>query len=50
MKLELAGDLKQILESEKELQIPVSWVSKKKAVENYLNRGFGNSYDFGQAV
>ncbi|KAI7181544.1 hypothetical protein D0869_10756 [Hortaea werneckii] len=49
MKLELSEDLKDKIQSQKDLQIPVDWVSKEEALKRYLNRGFGNSYDFGQA-
>ncbi|KAI7507694.1 phytanoyl-CoA dioxygenase family protein [Hortaea werneckii] len=49
MKLELSEDLKDRIQSQKDLQIPVDWVSRDEALKRYLNRGFGNSYDFGQA-
>ena len=49
MKLEFADDLKPIIEGQSELEIPVDWVSKSEALLRYLNRGFGNAYDFGQA-
>ncbi|KAK5119201.1 hypothetical protein LTR85_007815 [Meristemomyces frigidus] len=50
MKLELADELKPIIEQQSDLQIPVDWVTKEEAQKRYLNRGFGNSYDFGQAA
>jgi len=50
MKLELASDLKARIEGQDSLQVPVNWVSEKEADARYLNRGFGNSYDFGQAA
>lgn len=50
MKLELADELKSAVQEQSELQIPVDWVSEKDALDRYLNRGFGNSYDFGQAL
>ncbi|KAI7541394.1 phytanoyl-CoA dioxygenase family protein [Hortaea werneckii] len=49
MKLELSEDLKDKIQSQNDLQIPVDWVSEDEALKRYLNRGFGNSYDFGQA-
>lgn len=54
MKLEFADDVKPILEGlefrgELGLEAPVNWVSKQHAVSSYLNRAFGNAYDFNQA-
>lgn len=49
MKLELSEDLKDNIQSQTDLQIPVDWVSRDEALTRYMNRGFGNSYDFGQA-
>ncbi|KAH8698706.1 phytanoyl-CoA dioxygenase [Talaromyces proteolyticus] len=49
MRLELSDDLKELIEAEDSLIIPVDWVTEKQALERYLNRGFGNSYDFGQS-
>lgn len=48
MKLELADDLKPLIEGQTELEVPVDWVSKPKALSRYLNRGFRNAYDFNQ--
>jgi ectoine hydroxylase-related dioxygenase (phytanoyl-CoA dioxygenase family) len=53
MRLELGEDVKPILEGlEKEgklgLHVPVDWASREAVLEGYLNRGFGNSYDFSQ--
>ena len=48
MKLQLADDLKEIVESETTLEIPVDWASKEAVAEQYLNRAFGNAYDFSQ--
>lgn len=48
MKLEFADDLKSVIESQTELEIPVDWVTKSEALSRYLNRGFGNAYDFNQ--
>ncbi|KAI1428778.1 hypothetical protein F5Y12DRAFT_729941 [Xylaria sp. FL1777] len=54
MKLEFADDVKPILEGLQSrgklgLEVPVEWVSKQKAMDGYLNRAFGNAYDFNQA-
>lgn len=49
MKLQFADDLKEIVESEGgSLEIPVEWASKAAVNEQYLNRAFGNAYDFSQ--
>lgn len=50
MKLELSDDCKPIVEGQSELEVPVSWATPGDAEARYLNRGFGNSYDFGQLV
>ncbi|OTB01130.1 hypothetical protein M426DRAFT_266632 [Hypoxylon sp. CI-4A] len=54
MRLQFAEDIKPVLEKlESEgrlgLQVPVDWVAREEALRTYLNRGFGNSYDFNQA-
>jgi hypothetical protein len=48
MRLEFAEEIKPIIEGQDMLDVPVNWVSEKAAEESYLNRGFGNSYDFRQ--
>lgn len=48
MKLQFADDLRGIVEGERSLEIPVEWVSKATATEQYLNRAYGNAYDFSQ--
>ena len=48
MKVELAEELKPLVDECKDLEIPAKFVSEKEAMEGYLNRGFGNSYDFNQ--
>jgi hypothetical protein len=50
MRLELADDLEQTIQREHDLQIPVNWVTPSDAEARYLNRGFGNSYDFNQVA
>lgn len=49
MKLELAGDLKSFIEGQNDLEVPVDWVSESEALSRYLNRGFGNAYEFNQS-
>lgn len=48
MKLQFADNLKEIIQGEKSLEIPVEWASKAAVNEQYLNRAFGNAYDFSQ--
>lgn len=53
MRLEMGDDVKPVLErleweGELGLEVPVDWVSREVALERYMNRGFGNSYDFNQ--
>ncbi|CAI7657531.1 unnamed protein product [Penicillium crustosum] len=48
MKLEFADNMKPVIEGQTELEIPVNWVSRSEALSRYLNRGFGNEYDFNQ--
>ncbi|KAI1135061.1 hypothetical protein F5Y05DRAFT_416680 [Hypoxylon sp. FL0543] len=54
MRLQFSKDIKPVLdklESEGRLglEVPVDWISREEALRTYLNRGFGNSYDFNQA-
>ena len=54
MRLEFGEDMKPVLENldwtgRLGLEVPVDWVTTKDALDGYLNRGFGNSYDFNQA-
>ena len=49
MKLNFADDLKPILEKPKDLEIPVEWASRDEVAKQYLNRAFGNAYDFSQS-
>ncbi|KND89238.1 Kanamycin B dioxygenase [Tolypocladium ophioglossoides CBS 100239] len=53
MRLELGEDIEPVLrrldeEGDLGLNVPVDWVKREEALERYLNRGFGNSYDFNQ--
>lgn len=48
MKLQFADDLNDIVQGERSLEIPVEWASNTVVNEQYLNRAFGNAYDFSQ--
>jgi len=48
MRLEFAEDIRPIIEGQSELEVPVDWVTREEALSRYLNRPFGNSYDFNQ--
>lgn len=54
MRLEFGDDIKPLFEDLKRqgklgVQAPIDWVERADVLERYLNRGFGNSYDFNQA-
>ncbi|KAI0134963.1 hypothetical protein F4814DRAFT_399529 [Daldinia grandis] len=54
MRLQFSKDIKPVLgkletEGRLGLEVPVDWISREEALKTYLNRGFGNSYDFNQA-
>lgn len=49
MDVEFADELKEILTPEKTgLQIAATFVSSENLVKNYLDRPYGNAYDFNQ--
>jgi ectoine hydroxylase-related dioxygenase (phytanoyl-CoA dioxygenase family) len=48
MRLELSEGLREVVQAEEGLDVPVDWVREEEALGRYLDRGFGNSYDFGQ--
>jgi hypothetical protein len=48
MRLEFGEGVKPFIDNEKELDVRADFVSDEKAMGSYLNRGFGNSYDFNQ--
>ncbi|KAH7013264.1 hypothetical protein EDB80DRAFT_367111 [Ilyonectria destructans] len=53
MRLQFGEDIKPVLDTlERErklgLEVPVDWLDNKEAMGGYLDRGFGNSYDFDQ--
>ncbi|SLM40838.1 Phytanoyl-CoA dioxygenase [Lasallia pustulata] len=48
IRLEFADDLRETFESQTQLEIPTDWVTEAEALKKYLERGYGNSYDFDQ--
>ncbi|KAI1825341.1 hypothetical protein F4861DRAFT_501709 [Xylaria intraflava] len=53
MRLEFAHDIRPVLDElesrgELGLEVPVNWIPKQQAMNSYLNRAFGNAYDFNQ--
>jgi hypothetical protein len=50
MRLEFGNSLKPVIEGQNLLEVPVDWVTDEQAMDRYLNRGFGNSYDFSQSA
>lgn len=48
MRLELSESIRPMVEAQDLLDVPTDWVSEQEATHGYLNRGFGNSYDFNQ--
>lgn len=50
MVLELGEGVRSIIEGQQELDVRADYIPEELAMERYLNRGFGNSYDFGQAA
>lgn len=48
MRLEFAREIQPVLEGGRGLDIPADFVDQEQAYARYLNRGFGNSYDFSQ--
>lgn len=50
MMVEIADDLKDRLTLEKTgLQIAATYVKSEQLLQNYLNRPYGNAYDFNQS-
>ena len=48
MKLELAETVKDLLQEEQKLEIPVNWVSEEAALGNYLQQGYGGAFNLTQ--
>lgn len=49
MRLELSEGIRPGVDKQITLEVPCDWVGEDEAEASYLNRGFGNSYDFNQA-
>ena len=49
MRLELSEDVKPVVDNLIDLDVRANWVREDIALKSYLNRGFGNSYDFSQS-
>ena len=49
MRLELAEETEPLVRGTKDLDVRANFVTQDHALRNYLNRGFGNSYDFSQS-
>ena len=48
MKVEFADDLRDQLTPDTGLQIAATYVPKEQLLKGYLNRPYGNAYDFNQ--
>ena len=49
MKVELSEDLRPMVEElASELQVPAVYLPEQEISKSYLNRPFGNAYDFNQ--
>ena len=48
MRMEFSESVKPLIEQEQVLDVRTDYVSEQEAERTYLNRGFGNSYDFSQ--
>ena len=48
MRLEFSESVRPIMEKQDGLEVPVDWVTDEEAMSRYLNRAFGNAYDFNQ--
>jgi hypothetical protein len=48
MRLDLGQGIRPLIEAEKDLDVRADYVPEPVAMDRYLNRGFGNSYDFNQ--
>ena len=48
MRLEFGEGIKPLIETEKQLDVRVNFVPEEEVGKSYLNRGFGNIYDFSQ--
>jgi len=48
MRLEFGEEVRPVIEEEATLDVRADYVSEQQAERTYLDRGFGNSYDFSQ--
>lgn len=48
MRVEFGEGVRPLIEQENMLDVRVNYVSDEHAGRSYLDRGFGNSYDFSQ--
>lgn len=48
MRVEFGKSVKPLIDNEQMLDVRVAYVSDEQAESTYLDRGFGNSYDFNQ--
>ena len=50
MRLELAEEIRPAVACTGDLDVRADFVAESEALERYLSRGFGNSYNFGQSA
>lgn len=50
MRVEFGEGVKPLIEQEKMLDVRADYVPDEDAEKSYLDRGFGNSYDFSQTA
>lgn len=48
MRLELGAGVRSIVEKDEMLDVRADFIPEDEAMRSYLDRGFGNSYDFSQ--
>ena len=46
--MEFGDSVRPLIEAEKQLDVRAEFVPDEQAMKSYLDRGFGNSYDFSQ--
>lgn len=46
--MELSNTLNSVIDQEQMLDVRADYISEQEAERRYLERGFGNSYDFSQ--
>lgn len=50
MRVEFAESVRPLVEKEDMLDVRANFISDEDAKRTYLDRGFGNSYDFSQTT